>query len=56
MGFIQNEISAIRAILDLEKPAHTYYALRYQFPRIKVGKRSTAGLDTILGSKYPVFV
>lgn len=49
-------VNIIRSILDLEKPAHTYYALRFIFPEIIVGVRSTVGDDTIIGSKYPIFV
>jgi phage tail-like protein len=48
------EISAqrqvITAILDQEKPAHTYYALDVETPVLQIGVHSTAGVDTLLGS------
>ena len=56
LGFIQDTVSATKAVLDLEKPAHTYYALRFDMPGITVGQRSTVGRDTIIGTSYPFFV
>ncbi len=56
LGFARDTIIATRAIIDLEKPAHTYYALRFQFPGIIVGSRSRVGADTIIGSGVPQFV
>ena len=56
IGFIQNYVAATRAVLDLEKPAHTCYLLRFSFPGIVVGTRSTVSDDTIIGSQYPIFV
>lgn len=38
-----------RSIIDQEKPAHTYYDLRVEFPTIQVGVTSTVGKDTLLG-------
>lgn len=38
----------VRAIIDLEKPAHTYYELRTIVPTLQVGKYSHVGLDTLL--------
>ncbi|HYU34425.1 MAG TPA: phage tail protein [Thermoanaerobaculia bacterium] len=40
----------LRAIIDMEKPAHTYYDLRI-IPTLtmRVGKTSTVGQDTVLG-------
>lgn len=55
-GFVSDTINSTKAILDLEKPAHTYYALRLNFPGIIVGERSTVAVDTIIGSPFPVFV
>jgi phage tail-like protein len=37
-----------RAIVDLEKPAHTYYTLRASTPGIIVGVRATIGKDTLI--------
>ena len=56
LGFIQDTVGATKAVLDLEKPAHTYYALRFDIPGITVGQRSTTGTDTIIGRSYPFFV
>jgi phage tail-like protein len=41
--------SILRAILDLEKPAHTFYDLRIQVPTMQVGVTSRIGVDTVLG-------
>ncbi|MCP4368486.1 MAG: hypothetical protein GY797_10315 [Deltaproteobacteria bacterium] len=56
LGFVKDTVRATKTILDLEKPSHTYYALRFKFPGIIVGERSTVALDTIIGSQFPVFV
>jgi phage tail-like protein len=40
-----------RAIIDQEKPAHTYYDLQVEFPpTMQIGVRSTVGVDTLLGT------
>jgi phage tail-like protein len=39
-----------RAIIDREKPAHTYYNLIVEFPTIQVGITSTIGKDTLIGT------
>jgi phage tail-like protein len=40
-----------RAIIDQEKPAHTYYDLQVEFPpTMQIGIRSTVGIDTLLGT------
>lgn len=38
----------VRAIIDLEKPAHTYYDLRTIVPTLQIGKYSHVGGDTLL--------
>lgn len=38
----------VRAILDVEKPAHTRYALTVVTPSMQVGVRSRIGVDTLL--------
>ncbi|MGK7899199.1 MAG: phage tail protein [Xenococcus sp. (in: cyanobacteria)] len=38
-----------RAIIELEKPAHTYYKLNIEFPSMQIGKSSTVGINTLLG-------
>lgn len=45
----QREIA--RAIIDMEKPAHTYYELRVETPALQIGVQSTVGVDTLLGPK-----
>jgi phage tail-like protein len=39
----------VRAIIDAEKPAHTYYTLDVQTPILQIGKTSHIGVDTLLG-------
>lgn len=56
LGFIQDTVTATKSVLNLEKPAHTYYALRFQIPGIQVGQRATVGADTIIGTSHPFFV
>ena len=39
------------AIIDQEKPAHTFYAFRFRdVPTMQIGVHSTVGVDTVLGS------
>jgi phage tail-like protein len=39
----------VRAIVDAEKPAHTYYTLDDETPVLQIGVTSHIGLDTLLG-------
>ena len=41
--------AVLRAIIDMEKPAHTHCNLRIQTPTLKVSVTSTVGKDTVLG-------
>lgn len=50
-----NLVANTRAILDLEKPSHTYYAILYDIPGMVVGERSTVDLDTLIGSRLGIF-
>ncbi len=44
------QIEITRAVIDLEKPAHTSYHLSFRgIPTLQVGVRSTVGVDTLLG-------
>lgn len=43
----QREIA--KALIELEKPAHTFYELTVKYPSMQIGKHSTVGIDTILG-------
>ncbi len=39
-----------RALIDLQKPAHTTYTLRFEFTTMQIGVRSRIGVDTLLGT------
>ncbi len=41
----------VEDIVNLEKPAHTYYTLEVLIPTLQVGVRSTVGTDTVLDNK-----
>lgn len=49
----QHTISVARAILDAEKPAHTYYHLKPYMPTLTIGIYSRVGVDTLLGEPLP---
>jgi phage tail-like protein len=49
-----HQFAISRALVDLEKPAHTDYELKFVFPSMKVGFFSTVGRDTLLGSRIGV--
>ena len=38
------------ALIELEKPAHTFYDLAVIFPSMQIGVHSTVGVDTLLGT------
>ena len=45
-----------RAIVDLEKPAHTYYSLNARTPGFIVAQRATVASDTLLWKQSnPIF-
>jgi phage tail-like protein len=44
----RNIQTGTRAIIDLEKPAHTYYSLDARTPGIILASRSTVGRDTLI--------
>ena len=39
-----------KAIIDQEKPAHSYYALETLVPTLRIGYHSKVGMDTLLGT------
>ncbi len=43
-----------RAVIDLQKPAHTDYQLNVFHLTMQIGVRSTIGLDTLLGTETTV--
>lgn len=48
LGTWRNIQRGTRAIVDLEKPAHTYYTLDARTPGIIIAERSTIGRDTLI--------
>ncbi len=44
----QREIA--RALIELEKPAHTQYTLIVESPSMQIGQTSSVGIDTLLGT------
>lgn len=46
----------VTAIIELEKPAHTYYALDVDTPSLQIGIYSTVGVDTLLRLRLPVLL
>jgi phage tail-like protein len=52
---VSNLVANTRAIVDLEKPAHTYYAVLYDIPGMIVGERSSVAEDTFIGSRFGIF-
>jgi len=49
-GQNQTTVAAVKAIIDQEKPAHTFYLLDLQLPRLEVGVASRVGVNTLLGT------
>jgi phage tail-like protein len=46
--FVARQSGLARAVIDLERPAHTGYGFRVTFPRVQIGVHSTVGVDTVL--------
>ncbi|WHZ26362.1 MAG: hypothetical protein OJF51_001157 [Nitrospira sp.] len=46
----ERQMEIARALIDLEKPAHTFYELIPVFPSMQIGRHSTVGVDTLLGT------
>lgn len=47
---LQRQIAIAVALIELEKPAHTYYELELVFPSMQIGIHSTIGIDSLLGT------
>jgi phage tail-like protein len=47
---MQRQIRIAHEIIELGKPAHTFYELDIASPRMQVGVHSTVGFDTLLGA------
>lgn len=45
----ERQMGIARALIELEKPAHTSYELEVIFPSMQIGVYSTVGVDTLLG-------
>ncbi len=48
---IDRQLQIARALIDLEKPAHTSYQLIPSFPTMQINIHSTVGVDTLLGAR-----
>lgn len=48
--FILRQREIAQALVELEKPAHTDYTLTVNTPTLQIGKYSTVGVDTLLGT------
>lgn len=44
------QMQIARALIELEKPAYTFYDLNVVYPSMLIGVYSTIGVDTLLGS------
>lgn len=49
--FLARQLQVARDLINLEKPAHTYYKLNSTFPTIQIHCSSTIGTDTIIGTE-----
>lgn len=45
---LSRKTASVRAVLDIEKPAHTYYNLSISGPTFQIAVRSTVGKDTLI--------
>lgn len=45
------QMEIAHALIELEKPAHTYYELEAHYPSMQIGRYSTIGVDTLLGTE-----
>lgn len=45
----EKQVAIAHSIIELAKPAHTFYELHVRSPRFEVGVHSRVGLDTVLG-------
>ena len=46
----QRLMDVVRAIIDMEKPAHTWYEATVETPVFQIGLHSRVGVDTVLGA------
>ncbi|MER2515811.1 MAG: phage tail protein [Candidatus Accumulibacter phosphatis] len=45
---LSRKTASVRAVLDIEKPAHTSYSLSISGPTFQIGVQSTVGIDTLI--------
>jgi phage tail-like protein len=45
---LKPKVKAVKDVLDIEKPAHTFYQLNFQGPTLQIGVASTIGTDTLI--------
>jgi phage tail-like protein len=45
---LKAKAKAVEAVLEIEKPAHTFYKLNLQAPTLQIGTRATIGKDTLI--------
>lgn len=43
------QLEIVKSLIELEKPAHTYYELKPEFISMQIRVHSTIGVDTLLG-------
>jgi len=48
-ALLKQKTEIIKAILNLEKPAHTYYSLKIEVPSMRIAFNSRVGSDTLIG-------
>ena len=48
--FVTRQRRVARDVIELERPAHTWYELKAIFPRLQLGVHATVGVDTVLAS------
>lgn len=47
---INRQVEIAAALIELEKPAHTFYDLKIEHFTMQIGTHSTIGVDTLLGT------
>jgi phage tail-like protein len=50
---VQRQSAIARALIELEKPAHTHFGLIVDHPSMQIGFFSHVGQDTLLGDRQP---
>lgn len=45
---LKKKTDSVKAVLDIEKPAHTHYTLTISVPTFQIGEQSTVGVNTFI--------